>query len=140
MDKATNPREWIQQAKVEIDIAEHLFTQYYPKPLEIICFHAQQTAEKSVKAVLLRQSKVTGVIKSHDISLLLDYVDRENFPFSEVFHEYADELFPYGVIIRYPSQLQNNIDESRTGRAIRIAKEIWQWANEAVYSEPKASP
>lgn len=132
MDKATNPIEWIKQAKAELDVAEHLNSAYYPKPLEIICFHAQQVAEKSVKAVLLKQANGTSIRKTHDISQLLDNVDINECPFEEKFYDYADELFPYGVVTRYPVQLQDDIDEYRLKRAMRFANEIWSWANRFV--------
>lgn len=129
MDKAVNPLEWIKQAKAELDVANHLNTVYYPKPLEIICFHAQQAAEKSVKAVLLKQSNCTSNKKTHDISQLLDKIDVSKCPFEEKFYDYADELFPYGVVTRYPNQLQDEINEYRLERAIRFANEILNWAS-----------
>ena len=133
MDKAIDPHIWLAQAKIELEVAKHLEQEFIPKPLEIICFHAQQTAEKSIKAVLLTQATNAGSIqKTHDLSLLLDSIDRVNFPFEDEFYDYADELFPYSVITRYPGQLQDSIDEYRTGRAILYATEIWEWANKCV--------
>lgn len=132
MDRAINPKEWLFQAKAELDVAKHLNEVFRPKPMEIICFHAQQTAEKSIKAVILYQTTNVKIEKKHDISVLLDRIDRDNAPFDDVFYEYADELFPYSVITRYPSQLQDNIDEHRVNRALSYAEAIWKWANRVV--------
>ena len=39
---------WIEFAKTDLGVAEHLDKQYYPKPLEIICYHCQQAVEKAI--------------------------------------------------------------------------------------------
>ena len=43
---------WIEFAKTDLGVAKHLDEQYYPKPLEIICYHCQQAAEKAIKAII----------------------------------------------------------------------------------------
>lgn len=30
-----------------------MYETYYPKPLEIICYHCQQSAEKAIKAIIM---------------------------------------------------------------------------------------
>lgn len=30
---------WLKFAKTDLGVAEHLYSQYYPRPLEIICYH-----------------------------------------------------------------------------------------------------
>lgn len=44
---------WIEFAKTDLGVAEHLDKQYYLKPLEIICYHCQQAVEKAIKAIIL---------------------------------------------------------------------------------------
>ena len=44
---------WIEFAKTDLGVAKHLDEQYYPKPLEIICYHCQQAAEKAIKAIII---------------------------------------------------------------------------------------
>ena len=132
MDKALNPCVWIHQAKIELDVAIHLEQVFMPKPLEIICFHAQQAAEKSIKAVLLHQQSNTHIEKTHDLSILLDKINQEQIPFDDIFYEYADKLFPYSVATRYPNQLQDDIDEYRTKNAISYATEIYEWAKTTI--------
>ena len=48
----TEAKEWFSFAKTDLDVAKHLYDTFYPKPLEIICYHCQQSAEKSVKAII----------------------------------------------------------------------------------------
>ena len=44
-------KEWLSFAEADLGVAEHLNKTYHPKPLEIICFHCQQAAEKAVKSI-----------------------------------------------------------------------------------------
>ena len=45
-------KEWLVFAETDYGVAARLFEVYRPLPLEIICFHCQQAAEKAVKAVI----------------------------------------------------------------------------------------
>lgn len=47
-------------------------------------------------------------------------------------YDYADELFPYSVVTRYPNHLQDSIDEYRTKQAIIHAEEILNWASSII--------
>ena len=42
-------KEWLEYAKRDYESALHLFDNMVPAPLEIICFHCQQSAEKKQK-------------------------------------------------------------------------------------------
>ena len=46
-------QQWLAFAKMDMDTARHLYDTFYPKPLPIICYHCQQAAEKSIKAVIV---------------------------------------------------------------------------------------
>jgi len=41
-----NVSEWFRLAEMDRATAHHMFYTYFPKPIEIVCFHAQQAAEK----------------------------------------------------------------------------------------------
>ena len=132
MDKSVDPQVWLAQAKLELEVAKHLEREFLPKPLEIICFHAQQTAEKSIKAVILHDVNTNFIAKSHDLSFLLNSLDTDKYPFDEDFYDYADALFPYSVTTRYPSLLQDNIDEYKTSQAIQYAEAFLKWAMDII--------
>ena len=51
MDKVFH--EWLSFAETDLGVARHLYESYHPKPLEIICYHCQQSAEKAIKAVII---------------------------------------------------------------------------------------
>ena len=35
-------RQWLDMAQTDLGVAKHLEANYYPKPLEIICYHCHQ--------------------------------------------------------------------------------------------------
>ena len=41
-------REWYEMAAADLGVAKHLDATYYPKPLEIICYHCRQAAERDL--------------------------------------------------------------------------------------------
>ena len=59
---------WLDVAKQDLEVAKHLDETFYPKPLEIICYHCQQSAEKAVKALIIANGSQGGMPKKHDIS------------------------------------------------------------------------
>ena len=114
-------KQWIEMAELDYGVAKHLYETYYPKPLEIICYHCQQAAEKTLKAVIIASGAQAGMPKSHDLSFLLNQI-KNQVAVEERFYDYADELTPYGVAVRYPSELF--LEERHAVEALKMAKEI----------------
>jgi HEPN domain-containing protein len=67
---------------------------------DVVVFHAQQAAEKYLKAFLVWQQ--TEFTKTHDIGRLVRLAGEVDRPLVEVLAGAAD-LTPYGVEYRYPS-------------------------------------
>lgn len=61
-------REWYNMAAMDLGVARHLDVTYHPKPLEIICYHCQQAAEKAIKALIVYYGAEGGMPKLHDLS------------------------------------------------------------------------
>lgn len=61
-------RQWIEKAENDLIAAEHTLTLTPNCPFEIVCFHAQQCAEKYLKALLVARS--IDFPKTHDLRLL----------------------------------------------------------------------
>ena len=97
-------REWLSFAEADLGVAEHLDKTYHPKPLEIICFHCQQAAEKAVKSIIVLNGSQGGIPKKHDLFLLLNQI-KNMVSIEEKYYDYADILAPYGVAMRYPNEL-----------------------------------
>lgn len=117
-------KQWLKLADVDLGVAKHLMENYYPKPLEIICYHCQQAAEKAIKALVVDCGSQGGIPKLHDLSFLLNQV-KNLVKIDEKFFDYADTLTPYGVSVRYPNELY--LEERHAKEAIQYAEEILDW-------------
>ena len=71
-------------------------------PADSCCFHAQQAAEKYLKAYLV--SRNIDFPKTHDLQLLIKLIIPTNPAFSEIL-SIAMGLIGYGVTPRYPDLL-----------------------------------
>ena len=119
---------WMKLADNDYVVAEHLYNTFRPMPIEIICFHCQQAAEKAVKAVILSAHITDEAPKKHDISFLLRSLETR-FEIDECYFAYADFLNPFGVVVRYPNELF--LDEKSPKMALQYAKAILDWAKDA---------
>ena len=59
---------WIKYAENDMGIASHLYETYHPLPENAICWHCQQSVEKSYKAIMAYHG--VEIPKTHDIGLL----------------------------------------------------------------------
>ena len=123
MDKAS--AEWLKIAETDLGVARHLYETYHPQPLEIICYHCQQASEKAIKAVIVKNGAQGGIPKLHDLSFLLDQI-KNIVEVDEKYYDFADELTPYGVAVRYPSELF--LEERHAVSALGHATELLKWA------------
>jgi HEPN domain-containing protein len=90
--------EWITKAEQDLGMAE-LAISNKPEYQDLICFHCQQSAEKYLKAYLIRVN--IDFRKSHSLIYLLDLLaTQENVP--DNLYEMAEVLEDYGVEVRYP--------------------------------------
>ena len=119
-------KQWLDMADMDIGVAKYLLENQHPKPLEIICYHCQQAAEKAIKAVVVSRGAQGGMPKLHDLSFLLNQI-KNQVKIEERYYDYADTLTPYGVAVRYPNELF--IEDRHAREAIQCADEIMQWAH-----------
>lgn len=117
---------WLDFARMDYDAAHTLFN-HHPRPCEIICYHCQQAAEKAIKALFIFFNIPGGIPRKHDLSFLLNQL-RNQTDISKELIMCADMLSMYGVISRYPNEIQ--VDELRTRLALQHAEAILQWASE----------
>jgi len=95
--------------------------------LEALCSHAQQAAEKAVKAVLVQGG--LDVPRSHSIRALLDLLPSEVGVPDAV--AVASELTGHAVEARYPGAIEAVSDEEYS-RAVSLASAVVRWAAEHV--------
>lgn len=118
-------QEWLKTSETDLGVAQHLFEHYHPKPIEIVCYHCQQSAEKAIKAVIISYGAPGGMPKLHDLSFLLNQV-KNLVCVDDSLYDYADTLTPYGVSVRYPNELF--LEERHAVAALAYAAEILSWA------------
>ena len=113
------PEQWLEHAKSDLALAE-----IAPIPpgvlLESLCFHAQQAAEKAIKAVLVSRGITFKLV--HDIAYL-----SELMPSVPMEVEDAAELNVYAVELRYPAVLSSPT-EAEKKTAIEQARAVVRWA------------
>lgn len=97
-------REWLDMAEKDLGAAEFLLDMR-PVPVEIICYHCQQAAEKLLKGALVRFDIEPP--KTHDLVQLCKLCCGMDERFSQL-ADACVELSPYGVQVRYPSDLELN--------------------------------
>lgn len=122
-------QRWLDFAENDLAVAKHLLETFHPKPLEIICYHCQQSAEKAIKAVYIALGIPGGIPKKHDLTFLLEQM-KHRVAISDAMFDHADDLNSYSVIVRYPNEIQ--IDERKVLLSVRYADEIMSWSKEAI--------
>lgn len=118
-------RQWLSFAQQDLAVARHLYENFYPKPLEIICYHSEQAVEKAVKMLIINKGEKGGLPRSHDISFLLNQISNM-YEIPDKYYDYGDVLSKYGVSVRYPNELF--LEERDAKQAIQYAEEILKWA------------
>lgn len=117
--------EWIEYAQRDIQSAKHL-TSMRPEPLEIICFHCQQAAEKALKAYLVSIDK--RVPKTHDLDELLELC-KKNDKITDL-RELTIPLNDYSVMVRYPAVQSTTIEDKE--QALNAASGVLKTVKEEI--------
>lgn len=118
-----SPDEWMIHAESDLKLARLAIMDTSIR-LEQVCFHAQQSAEKAIKAVLL--SLEIEFPLTHDIEELFEIAENNNVKLPEDVRE-AGTLSPYAVETRYPGYWME-ITASDADEAIRTAEKTMSWA------------
>ena len=119
--------EWLRFVKMDQNTACHLFESMHPQPLEIICFHCQQAAEKAIKALFIL--KEIEVIKIHDLAILLHKIEAF-FSVPVAVKNAGDDLTPFAATFRYPQS--PDIDEALTRKALTDMETVITWCKEQI--------
>ena len=124
MDKNELVAEWFRYANMDLNLAKHAFKTMHPIPLEIICYHCQQAAEKYLKGVIIFFEDEPE--KTHDLLRLMEVLEKyTKMPID--FFELLNNLTQFAAKARYP-QLILELDEDITKRAIAQAEQVKIWA------------
>lgn len=117
------PENWLRYARSDLTLAQS-FAALPEVLLETFCFHAQQAAEKSLKAVLLQHNLTFPY--THDLSTLVTIIQNAGISWETSLNSVVD-LTRYAVAGRYPNETEApTVDEYH--EAIAIAAHVFQWA------------
>jgi HEPN domain-containing protein len=92
--------KWFKKAENDL-LAIKILLKNKDAPVDVCCFHAQQAAEKYIKAYLVVKS--INFPKTHDLELLVMLASKVNPAFLEI-HKVALLLLNYGIVPRYPDE------------------------------------
>lgn len=112
-------REWAAHADDDIRVAEHTLTLPDECPYRLVAYHAQQCAEKYLKAFLVLRS--IDFPHTHNIARLLELCS-EHANWADALTD-AEELTPFAITARYPGD-DEPVAEPEAHRAIAIARHV----------------
>lgn len=141
IDQMKEYKEWFKFAQTDFDCAEYLYkAPLHPRPLNVICYHCQQAAEKAIKALIVYFGSQGGMPKVHDLSFLLNQVKNmiQTQKGIEITHDFmvmADGLSKYGIAPRYPNEI--DVDEPQTAKALRDSAAIMEWVKQTIDAKAK---
>jgi len=111
--------EWLHKADADADVAAHLLSTDAAFP-NAITFHAQQAAEKYLKAFLVWHE--IDFPKTHDLEELLDLVETVDAALAASLRDVI-VLTPYGVELRYPGD-RPDATTGETREAVELARKV----------------
>jgi len=114
----TLTREWIDKAEGDFSTASREIRVRKAPNYDAVCFHAQQCAEKYLKAVLQESEIPFG--KTHHLIAILE-LTLGTEPSWELLRPQLQSLNAYSVSVRYPGEAA---DKAMAKDALRLAKAI----------------
>lgn len=117
MSETNSVAAWVERAEEDIAVAGYALRRKKPL-LYPACFHAQQCAEKYLKAILI--AKQLPFPKTHDL-LMLSTLCNEAGILLPIRDQELNLLNDYSVQVRYPGE---NLTVEDAQDAVRIAKSV----------------
>jgi HEPN domain-containing protein len=114
----------------DLRTARHGFSIPEVPAFRVIAFHAQQGAEKYLKAYLVFH--LVDFPRTQDIGRLLEICAMQT-PWASQLSQ-ARELSPYAVTMRYPGE-DLEVGETEARRAVEIAEQVRQAISSALHEE-----
>lgn len=121
MTEVNDPYAWAASAEEDFVLARTALQRKRPL-VSGACFHAQQCAEKYMKALLI--SKSANFPKTHDLLMLNNFCSAVGV-FLEIEPKYLNTLTDYAVRTRYPGE-GPHMDDAK--EAIELAKLVRSFA------------
>jgi len=100
----------------------------------VVGFHAQQAAEKALKAVLAASGD--DFPWTHDLRHLMDRLQAKGMPLPESLRE-VRVLIPWAVEFRYGETIEDLLERAQ---ALALAEEIIAWARDQIEAPARTQP
>jgi len=127
MSNPDDPRTWIAKAENDLlNVRNNLNAEQVP--WDTVCFHAQQAAEKMLKAFLVARGRV--VSRTHDLVALLAEAVAVGGPLDSLEAD-CRLLTPYAVLFRYPTAGEDP-SEQEGRRAVAAAERVCEQVRAAL--------
>ncbi len=123
-------RQWLAYGDEDLRLSRHGFGLSDAAPYRLIAYHAQQCAEKHLKAYLVFHS--LDFPYTHNLRRLLELC-ATNASWVEQLRD-AEELSPYAITARYPGE-DEEVSETEARRAVGIADQVRQVVRRALVEE-----
>ncbi len=124
-----SPHAWLHRARSDLALGRAgLATSGVL--LEDVCFHAQQGAEKALKALFVAHS--IDFPRTHSIGVLLDLLKRDGVEVPETVDE-SFSLTQYAVATRYPG-VWEPVGGDEAHAALEITAHVLDWVTAQVGS------
>lgn len=109
--------EWVLKAEADYGVALRELRGRKSPSYDASCFHAQQSAEKYIKAVL--QESITPFTRTHDLLTLVALLPPD--PFWALLTTRLSSLAAHAVNSRYPGKFSGKSDAAD---AVRVCREV----------------
>jgi len=116
-------KEWLDKAEGDFHTALREMKAIESPNFDAVCFHAQQCAEKALKALLLHRG--ISFPRTHAIEVLLDLLKAQGTSAPQGVDD-AFELSEYAVQTRYPGEWEP-VTKEEARRAIEQAGLVLAW-------------
>jgi HEPN domain-containing protein len=123
-------KQWLTYADEDLRLARYGFSMPERPPYRLIAYHAQQCAEKHLKAYLVFHA--VDFPFSHNLRRLLELC-AALANWAEQLRD-ADELTPYAITARYPGE-DEEVSEAEARRAVEIALRVRQTVRQSLQRE-----
>lgn len=111
-------RQWLAYADEDMDLAEHARSHMVGAPFRLVAYHAQQCAEKCLKAYLVYLG--VDFPYTHNIARLLELCSGTDW---QTRLRDAEELTPFAIATCYPG-IDEQVSADDASRAVEIAERV----------------
>jgi HEPN domain-containing protein len=120
MSNPDDPASWVAKADSDLLCIDNNLNDAHV-PWDAVCFHAQQAAEKMLKAFLVAQGMI--IARTHNLPILLDECGKCGLP-SDPLRADCQFLNAYAVTFRYPASTSDPTEvEGRA--AVAAARRVY---------------